>query len=130
MPRTAQGTFDVRTSLQPRDDAGGPFERIHLAKGYHGDLVATGKGHMLGVQSPDQASGGYVVLELISGTLDGRRGSFMLQHSGYMARGAMTMKATVIPDSGTEELAGIAGTLTITIENKQHRYSLEYTLPG
>jgi hypothetical protein len=113
---------------QPPDDAGGPFARVFLEKEFHGDLTATSKGHMLGAQSPVKGSGGYVVMELVSGTLHGKRGSFMLQHSGYMARGEMVMKATVVPDSGTDELQGLTGTFTIRIVDGQHRYAFEYTL--
>ena len=124
---TARGSFEVRTNPQPLDTDGGPFGRLYLDKKYHGDLVATAKGHMLGVQ-PKEGSGAYVVLEQITGTLNGRRGTFMLQHAGHMKGGSMTMTAMIVPDSGTEELLGIAGRLTITITDGKHSYTLEYTL--
>lgn len=125
---TARGTFDVRTDPQPADTNGGPFSRLFLDKKYHGDLVATGKGHMLGAGTAVEGSAGYVALELVTGTLNGRRGSFILQHSGSMKRGVMTLPVTVVPDSGTDELKGLAGRLVITIEEGKHSYALEYTL--
>lgn len=125
---TARGTFEVRVTPQPADSAGGPFSRVFLDKQYHGDLAGAGAGHMLGYETAVPGSAGYVALERIAGTLSGRRGSFVLQHAGHMAHGAMTMTATVIPDSGTEGLAGIAGKLTISIAGGKHMYELEYTL--
>jgi hypothetical protein len=125
---TARGTFDVRVTPQPAESAGGPFSRVFLDKQYHGDLAGTGAGQMLGYETAMPGSAGYVALEWITGTLNGRRGSFVIQHAGHMARGAMTMTATVIPDSGTDELAGIAGKLTISIAEGKHSYVLEYAL--
>jgi hypothetical protein len=125
---TARGTFDVRVTPQPAEGAAGPFSRVFLDKQYHGDLAGMGKGHMLGHETAVAGSAGYVALEQVTGTLDGRSGSFVLQHAGHMGRGSMTMTATVIPDSGTDELTGIAGKLTISIAEGKHSYELEYTL--
>lgn len=126
---TAYGTFDVRVIPQPADDGGGPFSRVFLEKNLLGDLAGTSKGHMLGAETAVQGSGGYVALELVTGTLNGRAGSFVLQHAGHMAHGAMSMTARVVPDSGTDELIGLAGTFTITIDHGKHRYAFDYTLP-
>ncbi len=126
---TARGTFDVKVTPQPPDDAaGGPFGRLFLDKRFHGDLQGTSAGQMLGVQTSVPGSGGYVALELVTGTLHGKRGSFILQHNGTMRQGAYTLQVTVVPDSGTDELTGTSGTMTIIIEGKNHSYEFEYTL--
>lgn len=126
---TARGTFDVKVVPQPPDDtAGGPFSRLFLDKQFHGDLAATSKGQMMGAGSPEKGVGGYVALELVSGTLNGRRGSFALQHNGTMEKGVATMNVTVVPGSGTDQLTGIAGRMTVVIENGKHSYVLEYTV--
>jgi len=128
---TARGTFDVKVIPQPADDAaGGPFGRLFLDKQFHGDLEATGKGQMLAAGTATEGSAGYVALELVSGTLNGKRGSFILQHNGTMSKGVPTMHVTVIPDSGTDQLTGIEGKMTILIEGGKHSYELEYTLGG
>ena len=128
---TARGTFDVKVTQQPQDDsAGGPFGRLFLDKQFHGDLKATSKGQMLATGTAVEGSGGYVALELVTGALNGKRGSFILQHKGTMRKGAYVMSVTVVPDSGTDELAGIAGAMTIIIEGGKHSYEFEYTLGG
>lgn len=125
----ARGRFDVKTTPQPQDDAAaGPFGRLFLAKQFHGDLEAASQGQMLGSQTAD-GSGGYVALEQVSGTLQGRRGSFVLQHRGTMRKGgSFVIDVTVVPDSGTGELAGISGTMTIRIEGREHFYEFEYLI--
>ena len=125
----AQGTFDVKVIPQPADgpDAG-PFGRLFLDKQFHGALEAISKGQMLGAQFEPEGSGAYVAMELVSGTLDGKRGTFMLQHNGTMSNGVSTMHVTVVPNSGTGALKGISGRMTIIIEGKEHRYELEYRL--
>ena len=129
MTMTAQGTFEVKVTPQPQDDsAGGPFARLFLDKQFQGELDATSKGQMLGAGTAVEGSGGYVALELVTGKLNGNRGSFILQHTGTMSKGVYVMHVTVVPDSGTDELAGIAGTMTITIEGSKHSYDFEYTL--
>ena len=126
---TARGTFEVKVTPQPQDDsAGGPFSRLFLDKQFHGELDATSKGQMLGAGTAVEGSGGYVALELVTGKLNGKRGSFILQHNGTMSKGVYMLHVTVVPDSGTDELAGIAGTMTIIIEGSKHSYTFEYTL--
>ena len=66
----------------------------------------------------------------MSGNLDGRTGTFMLQHSGTMTRGAPELDITVVPDSGSGELVGLSGRMTIAIADGKHSYELEYSLPG
>jgi hypothetical protein len=126
---TARGTFEVKMTPQPPDDgAGGGFDRLFGDKQFHGELDAVGKGQMLAARTAVEGSGGYVALELVTGKLNGRRGSFVLQHKGTMSKGVYNMSVTVVPDSGTDELVGIAGTMTIIIEGSKHSYSFDYTL--
>ena len=129
---TARGTFDVKMSPHTLALAfeGSRLSRFALDKEYHGDLEAKARGEMLAAGSSEPSSAGYVAIEEVRGTLHGRRGSFSLQHTGTMNRGTPTLSVTIVPDSGTEELRGIAGTLTIIVEGKAHSYVLEYTLPG
>lgn len=125
----ARGTFDVKVTPQPADDsAGGPFGRLFLDKQFHGELNATSKGQMLGAQTAVQGSAAYVALEMVTGTLHEKRGTFILQHKGTMGHGAYVMDVTVVPDSGTDELTALAGTMKIVIEDGKHSYELEYTL--
>jgi hypothetical protein len=129
MTKSAKGTFDVKVIPQTADEeAGGPFSRLFLDKQFHGDLEATSKGQMLGARTAVEGSAGYVALELVSGTLHGLRGSFVLQHNGTMMKGAPTMMVTVVPDSGTGELIGLAGKMTIVIADGTHSYEFEHTL--
>ena len=128
---TARGTFDVKVIQQPQDDsAGGPFGRLFLDKKFHGDLSATSKGQMLGAGTAVEGSGAYVALELVSGTVNGKQGSFILQHKGTMRKGEYHMSVIVVPDSGTDELVGMRGEMKIIIEGGKHSYELEYTLEG
>ena len=127
----ARGTFDVKVTPQAADDAaGGPFGRLFLDKQFHGDLEGGSKGQMLASGTGKEGSGAYVALELVSGTLSGRRGSFVLQHNGTMTKGVPNLIVTVVPDSGTDELAGLAGTMTIIIAEGKHSYIFAYTLDG
>ena len=127
---TAAGTFDVKMIPQPADgEAAGPFGRMLLDKQYHGALTAVSHGQMMAFQSATEGSAGYVAMEQVTGTLDGRHGSFVLQHEGLMTRGTPTrLHVTVVPDSGTDELAGLAGELDIIFAPDGHRYELRYTL--
>ena len=126
---TARGTFEVKMTPQPPDDgAGGGFDRLFGDKQFHGELDAVSKGQMLAARTAVEGSGGYVALELVTGKLNGKRGSFVQQHKGTMSKGVYNMNVTVVPDSGTDELAGIAGTMTIIIEGGKHSYNFEYTL--
>jgi hypothetical protein len=125
----AQGTFDVTVTPQkPTDSANEPFQSLLITKQFHGDLEATSKGQMLGSRGPIEGSGGYVALELVTGKLNGKAGSFVLQHKGTMRKGTFMIDVTVVPDSGTEQLTGIAGSMTIVIEGSKHSYSFDYTL--
>ena len=103
---------------------------MSLDKQFHGDLEATSKGEMLTAMSAVKGSAGYVAMERVTGTLKGRNGSFALQHSGTMARGAQQLVITVVPDSGEGDLKGLAGTMAIEIADGKHSYVLEYSLPG
>lgn len=130
MTKRASGTFEVKIAPQAPDaTVGDPtVGRLALDKTFSGDLEATSKGQMLAVRTEIQGSAGYVAMERVTGTLHGLRGTFALQHSGTMNRGAPQLSVTVVPDSGTAELAGIAGTMTITIEGGKHSYDLDYTI--
>ena len=126
----ARGTFEIQMTPQPFDDkADEGLGRFIGVKQIHGDLEGTSRGHMLTAGDPNKGSGGYVAMEKVTGTLNGRTGSFILQHSGNMAHGEMHMNITVVPDSGTDQLTGISGTFTIIITNGKHSYDFEYTLP-
>jgi hypothetical protein len=120
----ASGTFEVKLNPLPSDVAG----RMSLDKQYSGDLDATARGEMLSYMSGVKGSAGYVAMERVTGTLAGRSGSFVLQHSATMNRGVPQLSVTVVPDSGADELTGIAGSLTIVIEGGKHSYEFEYTL--
>jgi len=122
----ASGTFEVK--LTPQESAN--IGRMSIDKQFHGDLEATSKGEMLSAMTDVKGSAGYVALERVTGTLHGRSGSFVLQHSGTMTRGEPQLSVTVVPDSGTGELTGLAGALTIKNVEKQHFYAFDYALPG
>jgi len=126
----ASGTFEVKLTPQTTDDRGdgGTLGRMSIDKQFHGDLEATSKGEMLTAGTGVKGSAGYVAIERVSGTLHGRSGAFVLQHSGIMMRGAPQLTITVVPDSSTGELVGIAGQMTIQIADGKHSYDFEYTL--
>lgn len=128
----ASGAFDVKIEPQKTDNppaqAAG-LARLSLDKQYHGALAAAGQGEMLASGDASQ-SGAYVAIEKVTGSLHDRRGSFVLVHSAVMNRGVPeNWSVAVVPDSGTELLAGLSGTMKITIENGKHFYDLSYTLP-
>ena len=127
----ASGSFDVKTTPQPaQDGTGGPtLGRFVLSKQFHGDLEATSEGQMLTASTAVEGSAAYVAVERVTGTLGGRRGSFSLQHTGVMNRGVPELKITVVPDSGTDDLIGLAGTMAIDITpDGKHSYRFDYTL--
>ncbi len=130
MATRASGTFEVRLNPQPQDDQSeeAMLGRMSIDKQFHGDLEATSKGQMLTAGTTVTGSAGYVAIEYVSGTLHGRRGTFVLQHSGTMTRGAPQLSITVVPDSATGELAGLAGQMAIVIADGKHSYDFEYTL--
>jgi hypothetical protein len=124
----ASGEFEVKMTPQPADESAGPaVGRFTLEKKFHGDLEGTSKGEMLAVMAVE-GSAGYVAMEQVTGTLNGRKGTFALQHTGTMTRGAPQLSVTVVPDSGTDQLKGLAGKMTIKIEGAKHFYEFEYTL--
>ena len=127
----ATGPFEVK--LAPQDDKIDPsLGRMTIDKQFHGDLEATSKGQMLtgGNAGVDpKGSGVYVAIEKVSGTLKGRSGTFILYHTGIMTRGVPQLSITVAPDSGTGQLAGITGKMSIIIKDGKHSYDFEYTLP-
>jgi hypothetical protein len=132
MPQHATGRFDVTMQPQPWPEAaatGITLGRLLLDKHYHGDLQARAQGQMLSAVSGVKGSAGYVAIELVSGSLHGKSGSFALQHRGVMTRGTPELSITVVPDSGTGELQGLAGSLLIRITEGQHFYDFDYTLP-
>jgi hypothetical protein len=125
----ATGTFDVKLIPQTSDPAlSASLGRLSIDKQFHGDLDGTSKGEMLTGGTDVKGSAGYVAIERVTGTLHGRSGSFILQHSGTMTRGAPQLTITVVPDSGTGELAGLAGTMVIIIADGKHSYEFKYTL--
>ena len=125
MTTTAHGPFEVTITPALADATLG---RLILEKHFHGDLEATSNGQMLTAGTDVADSAGYVAIERVSGTLHGRRGTFVLQHSGTMTRSVPHLTITVVPDSGTDQLWGLAGTMTITIIDGKHIYGLAYTL--
>ncbi|RRR77235.1 MAG: DUF3224 domain-containing protein [Candidatus Viridilinea halotolerans] len=127
----ARGTFTVQLTPQPlADPAADPLlGRLAIAKQFQGDLVGTSQGEMLSARTDVEGSAGYVAIERVTGTLHGRQGSFVFQHSGTMTRSAQQLVISVVPDSGTDDLAGLAGTMTLQIADGMHAYELAYTLP-
>ena len=124
----AKGEFEVK--LAPQDDTAieSPLGRMTIDKQFHGDLEAISKGQMLAAMTAVQGSGVYVAIEKVTGTLQGRKGSFFLHHTGVMKRGASQLNVTVVPDSGTEELEGLSGTLQIIVADGKHSYEFEYAI--
>ena len=131
MTHHATGPFDVKVTHQDDNSADPLLARMMLDKQYHGDLEATGQGQMLTAGTAVKGSGAYVAIEKVSGTLKGRTGSFVLQHTGTMTQNVPLLSITVVPDSGTGQLEGITGKMTITIAaGGKHSYDFEYTLPN
>ena len=128
----AAGAFEVKMEAQGEADKGdgSTLARYSLDKQYHGDLEGAAKGMALTAGTDVKGSAGYVALERVTGTLKGRSGSFVLQHSGTMAHGESQLSVTVVPDSGTGKLVGIAGKMTIIVAAGKHSYEFEYSLPA
>jgi hypothetical protein len=130
MTNRVSGPFDVKMIPQEDKTVDG-VTRMVLDKQYHGDLDGTGKGQMLTGGINANKSGAYVAIEKFTGTLHGRSGSFVLHHTGIMTRGTPDLTILVAPDSGTDQLAGISGKMTINIAaDGKHSYDFEYTLPA
>jgi len=124
----AQGTFTVDVHpLSPAPAEG--IGRFSINKTIHGDLEATSIGEMFTGGDPKKGLAGYVAIEVVTGTLGGKSGSFALQHFATMDGNGHKMQVIVVPGSGTGELAGVEGTFTIRIENREHFYDFEYALP-
>ena len=123
-----KGTFTVDVHpLTPAPAEG--LSRFSIDKQIHGDLEATSKGEMFSGGDPKQGVAGYVAIEVVTGTLKGKKGSFALQHTATMDQDGPRMSVITVPGSGTGELKGISGTFDIQIANGQHSYDFEYTLP-
>ena len=127
MESEAIGTFDVQ--LAPIGAGDGPIGTMSIDKTFHGDLQGASTGQMLAFRSGVEGSAGYVAMERVTASLGGRQGSFTLQHSGPMDRGAPSLIVGVVPDSATEGLAGLAGTMNIVVTPGRHDYQFRYTLP-
>jgi len=129
MSQHISGVFDVKTIPQAATANEEPgIGRMLIDKKFHGELEADSKGQMLAHMTSVKGSAGYVAMEKVTGTLLGRKGSFVLQHSGTMNRGEATLVLTVVPDSGTEELEGLSGSMTITIADGKHFYGFDFQL--
>jgi hypothetical protein len=129
MTSHARGEFEVTLTPAPADEKlEGGVGRMAINKQFRGDLEGTSRGQMLTLMTDVKGSAGYVALERVTGTLKGRAGTFALQHHGLMNRGAAELTVTVVPDSGTGELAGLAGTLKIVVAGGKHSYEFDYTL--
>lgn len=129
----AKGTFDVKITPQkpdnPQEEKAG-LGRMSIDKQFHGDLEAQSDGEMLSFMTQVKGSAGYVAIERVVGKLNGRSGSFVLQHNATMTQGAPYLNIGVIPDSGTGDLAGISGKMTIHIVEGRHFYEFDYSLPA
>jgi len=126
--KTATGTFSVKIGplSQYNTSQDAKLARMSIDKQFNGDLVGTSQGEMLSAGTDIKGSAGYVAIERVTGTLNDRSGSFVLQHNATMTRGAPYLNIVVIPDSGTGELAGLTGTMHIAIDKGNHSYEFEY----
>jgi len=129
MTTRAIGNFEVKVTPQPPDEGVGDptISRMSLDKDFQGNLEATSRGEMLAVTTDVQGSAGYVAMERVTGTLNGRKGTFALQHNGIMTRGTPHLSITVVPDSGTGELVGLTGKMLVVIVDGKHSYEFDYT---
>ena len=127
----ASGTFEVKVLPQTANEieTAAGIGRFTLDKQFQGELEGTSKGEMLASGGPQKGSGAYVALEMVTGKLNGREGTFVLQHNGTMTSTSTQMLITVVPDSGTGQLIGLEGKFLIKIVDKKHFYEFEYTLP-
>ncbi len=125
----AIGKFEVKLTPQKDEASDTKLGRMLIDKQFSGDLEAVSKGQMLTGMTDEKGSAGYVAIELVTGTLKGRKGTFILQHTGIMDRNKPSLSVIIVPDSGTEELKGITGKMDIIINGKDHSYQFTYTLP-
>ena len=130
MTARATGTFDVKLNplANDADPQGSTLARLSIDKEFKGDIEGTSKGEMLSAGTQVKGSAGYVAMERVTASVHGKRGTFVLQHNATMTRGAPQLHIAVVPDSGTGELEGITGTLSIIIEGKKHSYQFDYSL--
>jgi len=124
----AKGTFTVKLEPQKDEPSDPKLARLTIDKQFTGDLEGTSHGQMLSAGTDTKGSAGYVAIEKVTGTLGGRSGSFILQHTATLNRGVPQLSITVVPDSGTGELAGIRGSLQIIIADGKHSYDFEYAI--
>ncbi|MFB4374921.1 DUF3224 domain-containing protein [Agrobacterium sp. CR_3] len=127
MKKEATGTFDVK--LAPVGAGEGPIGNMSIDKTFHGDLQGTSVGQMLAFRSNVEGSAGYVAMERMTASVNGRQGTFMLQHSGLMDKGEQSLTVVLVPDSATNGLAGLTGTMNIVVASGQRDYQFRYTLP-
>ncbi len=127
---TARGTFDVVMEGEPPflEQDGLTLNRTVVHKEFSGDMVGASEAQMLAAFTPTPGSAGYVAIERFTGSVDGKPGSFVLQHSGIMSRGEAQLTVTIVPDSGAGGLAGISGTLAIDNDEGGHSYVLHYEI--
>jgi len=128
-----RATGEFTASLQPlepfiKGSAGVRLDRLSIAKTFNGDLVAESLGEMLSARTPNEDSAGYVAVEQVEGTLQGKTGTFVLQHFGIINRGAQHLVLQVVPDSGTGQLENLSGQMIIKVENDKHFYEFDYSL--
>jgi len=130
MSSRATGTFEVK--LNPLSSDVTPDEphlgRMSIDKQFSGELEGTSVGQMLTAMTDVKGSAGYVAIEKVTGSLQGKKGSFVLQHNGSMGGGEECLSITVVPDSGTDELTGLSGTMTINRGEEGHSYEFEYSI--
>lgn len=132
MNSVAKGSFTVALKPQPISElaSGSEIGRMSIDKQFSGDLIGTSKGEMLSAMSAVKGSAGYVAIERVSGAIGDHTGTFVLQHSGTMNRGAPSLSVSVVPDSGTDGFKGLYGTFTIDIVDGKHLYTFNYSLPN
>ena len=130
MLNLAKGSFEIVMKSPPPGEGGGRVSvgRMLIDKQYQGDFIGIGQGEMLSAGNPAAGSAGYVAIEHLTGVLQGRSGSFALQHAGVMHDGSSHLAISIVPGSGTNDLFGIEGTLKLDIRDRQHFYELEYKL--
>lgn len=131
MSEKATGPFEVKLEPvgTPEKGPGSTLGRMTIDKQFHGDLEAASKGEMLSAMTDTKGSAGYVAIERVTGSLNGKHGTFVLQHNATMDRGTPSLNIIVVPDSATDELVGLTGTMKINIEGGKHSYEFDYMLP-
>jgi hypothetical protein len=125
----AAGIFEVKITPQASGSEDASLGRMTIDKQFHGDLEGVSKGQMLTAGTSVKGSAGYVAIEKVSGTVNGRNGTFILQHTATMTRGVPQLSIIVVPDSGTGQLIGLSGRMNINMSEGKHSYDFEYTVP-